>query len=427
VAGDALEAGISHNAEGEAGVSEVVDASGDEAAVVSRLSPRLGFASRIKGRSSARTRLAAFIGVALAAGLVGAAVVIPLAASPQSPSATTTAPIVAKATGGNPSISVPDPSGSVASWPAATPDSNSTPESSTSTMPGNGPIVVGSTPPDSGGDWYTKLKISYTEAIRGGNSARITVSGIGAGQCLGEYTYARPYASLTGGSVDALGPDGADPWNGGFDTAETYVGTIDVKLTCYSSGWKRGYAHTFHQPVQVLPAEPWAISSSMDGYIGEGLQFAYEVEDPNFNSPWGWRDGSCVLTVNIPGGAPIVDSGLYWHQGMKFNKAIAAIPADASPGLVHWSMKCTDGGPGWPAELTTTASASGSYDLEPRGAPPTSTDPTQTPGPTPTTDPTQTPGPTPTTDPTQTPGPTPTTDPTPTVTPIPNPTQTPAA
>jgi hypothetical protein len=410
-----MEPGISHNAEGEPGGSEVVDASRDEVAVVSRLSPRLGFASRIRARSSARTRVAAFIGVALAAALVGAAVIIPLSASPQSPAATASAHIVALATGGDPSVSVPNSTGSVASWPAATPDSSSTQESSTPTNPGNGPIVVGSTPPDSGGDWSKNLKLSYTQVIRGGNTARITVSGISGGVCIGGYTYARPYATVTGGSLDIFSPDGTDPFEGGVDTVETYVGTVNVELTCYSSGWKRGYAHTFHPSVQVLPAQPWIISGSMGGYIGEGLQFAYEVKDPNFNSPWGWKDGSCVLKVNIPGAAPIVDSGLYWHQGMKFNQAIAAIPADASPGLVHWSMTCTDGGPGWPVYLTTTASASGSWYLEPRGAPPTSADPTETPGPTPTTDPTRTPGPTPPT------------DPTPTVTPIPDPTVTPAA
>ena len=411
-----MEQGTTNGAAGEPDAGDVVDASRHEGAVVARLSPRLRFASRMQGRSSVRGRVAAFLGVALVVGLVGVAVVIPLSISTASPSPAPTASIAALATAPDASASVPLAAGSIEPWPGATAVGSQTP-AATGSDPSPGPIVIGPPPPDSGGDWYTKLKVSYTQVIRGGNTVRYTVSGIGPGECVGEYTYARAFGGLGGGAVNPFEPDPSDPWLGGFDTAEPYVGTVNVALTCFSKGYRLGYAHTYHQSIQVQPAAPWVATGSLVGYVGEDLTFHYDVEDPNFDSPWGWKDGSCVLTVDLPGRAPIVASGLYWHNGMKSDHDLGSVPASASPGLATWRLDCTDGGPGWPAVLTTTGSGSGTFDLEPRPAPPTATEPAETPGPT------STPEPTPTAEPT----PVDTPAPTPTEAPAPTPTETPAA
>jgi hypothetical protein len=271
------------------------------------------------------------------------------------------------------------------------------------------PVVDGTAAVKVGGDpsWYENIKITYQQTVSAGQNGSLQVANLGRAQCEGVVVF----ATYNVNQVLSAKNYGDDPEILVYGVPETWSGTFDLQLTCFSDGLNFGYSHTWHMPLTLAPPLPWTISVTMSNgfFYNSGVPRNFDVYyavDSHETSAW--DQGPCIFTAKLSDGGTIqllrgttltaAGTNLYWVGG-KTGELELLILSDSASGQVTWNLTCTDlGGFGYGASV----SASGTYDLSVAPTNP----PTDTPAPTPppTNPPTDTPPPT--NPPTDTPAPT---------------------
>ena len=366
------------------------------------LTTKVRIGSPTSRHASPRTALAAATLVLLVVGLAAAALGAPMLL--RSASASDKPELAAAIPSMTPLASQPSDSagpGSVASADVS-PIATWAPES-------DSPTPVGSSTPDgnAGGDpsWYQSLTITYDKTVSAGQSGSLAVANLGRAACTGEF-------HLTAFDVDqSLAPQDfrTDPEVLVYVAPPTWTGTVDLQLTCFSSGFHSGSSHTWHMPVTVGPAEPWLIHVTMSNTTSiagvlNSLYVSYTIDSHETSNV---DEGTCTFTATLADGGTIglVRGGTLTAAGTQFfwvggraGELDLTIPPGSGPGTITWKVLCTDlGGVGYGA----TASASGTYALRTIATNPPTEMPTDPPAQTPSATPPPTPAP-----PTATPAPT---------------------
>lgn len=174
---------------------------------VSPLSARVRLAARAGAGTSDRARVMGAVGLVLMLGLVAAALIVPLAAQPQSPR-----PSLVGAAGQGEQNAIATEIVSPTLGPSQDAAATQVPSAS------GAPIVVSTDRvPDTGGsDWYKGWNSTYTQVLRGGETVSAVVSDHGQGTCQGFLEYSHGDVRGTYGTVD--GSDTDDPWHAEFTT-----------------------------------------------------------------------------------------------------------------------------------------------------------------------------------------------------------------